>query len=144
MDEQKNRHVLDKIKKFEAEHSGACATYDMQTGVLVEYDAGYQVSFVRREAFDVLKPCEWDKLTDYVCEYLDSDAYIGVYDGVEVSFHSYDRKRTIEIMELFNQETALDWAQKKKHPQQDEYLYIFNQSFDNDGVVDYEKILRTL
>ncbi len=120
-------------------------TYEYQTGEAVEYSTGYQVSFVRPEAFTQLKDEEWDTLTSFCCNYLQSEPHIGVYGGeAEVSFHSLDLAKSEEIMRTFNQESIFDWQQKEKYPDDFTRCLIMNQNFDKDELVNYHEILKRI
>lgn len=117
-------------------------TYRYQTGEAVEYPTGYQVSFVRPEAFEELNDEEWDILTSFCCDYLQSEPHIGVYDGeVEVSFHSFELEKSEDIMRKFNQESLLDWEQKSKYPEDFVRWLIMNQNYDENELVNYHEIL---
>lgn len=70
------KDVLKSIESFKEKEDG---TYDLETSTIVEYPTGYQVSFVRPEAFDQLSAENWDDLTSYCCTYLSSPPHIGVF-----------------------------------------------------------------
>lgn len=136
------KNVIDLVKKFENKSDG---TYDIHTLAQVEYSVGYQVSFVRPEAFEQLGNKDWDIITNYLSIYLESPPYIGVYDGkAEISFHSLSREKAIETMVTYNQESILDWQQKKKFPNDMEKWFIVNRNYNKEGEVDYGEILKTL
>lgn len=133
------KNVLKSIESFKGKEDG---TYDLQTSTIVEYSTGYQVSFVRPEAFDHLSAEDWDVLTNYCSTYLDSPPHIGVYLGdVEVSFHSASLDKAVEIMEIFNQESILDWSKKQSEPEQIDDWFISNRNFNQSKVIEYEEIL---
>ena len=141
---QKIENVLAHIERFKNLGDG---TYNMNTGEPVEYPIGYQVSFVRPEAFAQLNNQNWDTITNYLCGYLDSLAHIGVYCGeAEVSFHSVSKDKAVEIMERYNQESILDWEKKIAQPQPEFWMdwLIFNRLFDEKKVVNYDKILEEI
>lgn len=135
-------NVIDALNDFKSSKDG---TYKYKTHEPVDYSTGYQVSFVRPEAFEQLSDEEWDILTEYYCNYLKSDAHIGVYFGsTEVSFHSTDRLKAEETMKRFNQESMLDWAKKAEHPESITHWLIINQNYDESTVVDYHEILEKI
>ncbi len=135
-------NVIGFIVKFKTFEDG---TYDFTTGKIVEYFSGYQVSFVRPEAFKQLSHQDWDTITNYMCVYLDSIAHIGVYCGdAEVSFHSISNEKSIKIMEKYNQESILDWEKKQRFPEDVASWFIINRFFDNERVIDYDKILEEI
>lgn len=73
-----------------------------------------------------------------------STSHRGLLGDVEVSFHSASRKKAVEIMEEFNQESILDWGRKQSEPELNENCFIFNRSFDQNKVIEYEKILEKI
>ena len=142
MDVQKVNDVLDYINKFREKIGG---TYEIVTGKEVVYEDGYQVSFVRPEAFEQLDKEQWDIITHFFCKYFNSEAHIGVYGGeAEVSFHCIPVDRAIYIMEKYNQESILDWNEKSNHPDVIERWFVFNQNFQQEIVIDYGKILEEI
>ena len=141
---QKIENVLAQIERFKSFSDG---TYNINTGEPVEYPIGYQVSFVRPEAFDQLSAQNWDTITNYLCEYLNSLAHMGVYcGGAEVSFHSISEEKAIETMERYNQESILDWEKKIAQPQPEFCMnwFIVNRIFDDKKVVNYDEILKEI
>lgn len=139
---QKVTNILDLIKSFSKKDDG---TYDVTTGNNVEYSIGYQVSFVRPEAFAQLSLQDWDDLTNLFCTYLNSVAHIGVYSGCsEVSFHCIPIEMALEIMEEYNQESILDWKEKMTNPDSIENWLIINRNFDEKMEINYEKILSKI
>ena len=139
---QKVVNIFDVLRSYTVKEDG---TYSLETGMSIEYDDGYQVSFVRPEAFVQLNNQDWDDLTNYYCAYFDSIAHIGVYSGsAEVSFRSIPIERAVHIMEEYNQESILDWEKKKEYPDLIENWFIININFDEKKVVDYGKILNAI
>lgn len=135
-------NVLDALIEFKSEDDG---TYELLTHQLIEYSSGYQVSFVRPEAFEQLSHDEWDLLTAYCCEHLNSEAHIGVYNGsAEVSFHSMERFKAEETMDQFNQESILDWDKKVVYPEEIIRWFIFNPNYDKNKTVNYHEILKRI
>lgn len=140
---QKIHNVLDALKKFSREREDG--TYDFYTGTTVSYESGYQVSFVRPEAFEQLNEDEWDILTNYLCHDLDSKAHIGLYDkNAEISFCCQSEEKSRETMVRFNQESMLDWAMKKKEPRAEAKWFIINRFYEKGMRVEYDKILREI
>lgn len=136
------QNVVDLIEKSKNLDDG---TYDITTGEVINYSLGYQVSFVRPEAFHQLSRQDWDIITNYLCEYLDSLVHIGVYCGdAEVSFHSISKEKSLIIMEKYNQESILDWEKKQAFPELIENWFIINRFFDSERVVDYDEILKEI
>ncbi len=146
MPKQKVKNILSTVNKFKDKKDlEDCATYDPISEKRVEYEEGYQVSFVRPEAFKRLDSRQWDIITNHLCEYLDSAAHIGVYYGdVEVSFHSLDKAKANETMETYNQESMLDWEEKKKYPDESERYLIMNQHFDENTELNYDQIIESI
>lgn len=139
---QKVVDVIDLIETFKDKEDG---TYSIITKENVVYPNGYQVSFVRPEAFQQLDRQNWDNLTNYFCEYFNSAAHIGVYCGsAEVSFHCVPITKALNIMETYNQESILDWKQKNKHPDSIECWFIMNRYFDENKVIDYGEVLESI
>lgn len=139
---QKVTNILDLIKSFSKKDDG---TYDVTTGDNVEYSIGYQVSFVRPEAFTQLSFQDWDDLTNFFCTYLNSIAHIGVYSGCsEVSFHCIQIEMALKIMEEYNQESILDWKEKMTNPDSIENWLIINRNFDEKMEINYGKILSKI
>lgn len=139
---RKITNVINALNDFKSSKDG---TYIFKTHEPVEYSTGYQVSFVRPEAFEQLSDNKWDILTEYYCNYLQSDAHIGVYCGsTEVSFHSMDRSKAEETMKLFNQESLLDWAKKVECPESITQWLIMNQNYDESKLVNYHEILNQI
>ena len=136
-------NVLKTLNDFQ--HTKEDGTYEYQTHETVEYPSGYQVSFVRPEIFKQLNAEEWDILTSFYCDYLQSKVHIGVYDGAaEISFHSLDLAKSEEVMEQFNQESLLDWEKKLKYPQDITRWFVMNQNFDENKLVNYHEILEQI
>lgn len=120
-------------------------TYEYQTHEAVDYPSGYQVSFVRPEAFEQLNDRDWDILTSFYCDYLQSKAHIGVYDGAaEISFHSLELSKAEEVMKEFNQESLLDWEKKMQYPQDSTRWLVMNRNFDENELVNYHEILKRI
>ena len=137
-----SRNVLDALKSFAVAEDG---TYDLLTHQPVEYTTGYQVSFVRPEDFGVLSCDEWDILTLYSCEYLQSNPHIGVYDGAaELSFHSLEPAKAENMMAEFNQESILDWKAKTEYPEDYIRWLIYNPNYDENKMVNYHEILKRI
>lgn len=135
-------NILQRVKTFTLSQDG---TYSIETEKLVEYEDGFQVSFVRDEAFTELSEDGWDTITRYLCGYLDSIAHIGVYGSEpEVSFHTMNKSRGESVMKTYNQESMLDWEMKKIYPTMQEYWFIYNRFFDKEKKVNYEKILKSI
>lgn len=135
---QKIVNVIGYIEKFKNFEDG---TYNMYSGEAIEYSNGYQVSFVRPEAYIQLNSQKWDTLTNYMCEYLNSLAHIGVYYGdAEVSFRSVSQDKAFEVMEEYNQESILDWEKKAQNSDPTSW-FILNMSFKEERVNNYDKIL---
>lgn len=133
-------NVLKTIIDFQSVEDG---TYEYLTHEIIEYFSGYQVSFVRPEAFEQLSCDEWDTLTTYYCGYLQSKAHIGVYGGsVEISFHSIEFLKVEEIMKEFNQESILDWKERAEHPDDFTHWFIMNRNYDENKLVNYHEILE--
>lgn len=142
MEIQKNENIFKSIIGFQNKEDG---TYDIRTGLVVEYSDGYQVSFVRPEAFKQLDAEKWDYLVNYYCRYLDSIVHIGVYDsGKEVSFRSLDRDKAEDVMKIYNQESILDWNEKSSYPDEPSRWFITNKLFDVNVVINYDKIIRDI
>lgn len=139
---QRPINVLQVLNEFKPNEDG---TYDLLTFQQVEYKDGYQVSFVRPEAFLQLNASEWDKLTSYCCDFFQSKAHIGVFDGeAEVSFHSYDLSKSKLIMYEFNQHSILNWETKESFPEDYERWLIINEKYDQKREVNYHEILERI
>lgn len=139
---QSVKNVFDVLNRFNCKSEG---TYSFLTGETMEYEAGYQVSFVRPEAFDQLNHQDWDDITNHYCTYLDSIAHIGVYGGTpEISFHCSPIEKALEVMEEYNQESIFNWEKKKQTPDNEDNWYIANQKFDEKRVLDYGQILNKI
>ena len=139
---QEIKNVVEYIEKYKNFDDG---TYNIDTGETVGYNIGYQVSFVRPEAFTQLNNHKWDAITNHFCEYFDSLAHIGVYNGdAEVSFHSLSEDKAMEVMKRFNQESILDWKRKKEQPECSTNWFILNRLFDEKKVVNYDEILEEI
>lgn len=142
MTTQKVANIFDSISSFKKKDDG---TYDVTSGKDVNYNGGYQVTFVRPEAFEQLSAQDWDDMTNYFCNFFDSVAHIGVYDGsAEVSFHCSSIEKAERIMKEFNQESILDWSKKQKFPDQIDSWFIVNRNFDFDKVINYGEILTKI
>ncbi len=142
MDAEIEIYIFDILQQFKVKDDG---TYNVNTGDAIEYDNGYQVTFVRPEAFEQLDKYDWEKITNYYCDYFKSDAHIGVYCGdAEVSFHSISLEKSIKVMEEFNQESILDWEQKMNNPENIQSWFIINRLFDESKVLDYEEIFNKI
>jgi hypothetical protein len=119
-------------------------TYDPITGKTIEYNDGFQVSFVRPEAFKNLSDEQWDRLTAYIMEQTGSKEHIGVYEGVaETSFRCATIEQAREFMYLFNQDSIMDWAKRKKYPNNPNEWFDFNTE-QRDTEVDYDSIMREI
>lgn len=139
----KIKNVLETLNDFQLTKEDG--TYEYQTHEVVEYPSGYQVSFVRPEAFEQLDNDQWDTLTTFYCDYLGSEAHIGVYGGeAEISFHSLELTKSEEVMKKFNQESILDWEKKGKYPHDYTRWLIMNQNFDENKLVNYHEILEQI
>lgn len=143
-DMEKYRDIFDALNQFKIYEDG---TYEVSTHQTVEFSNGYQVSFVRPEAFSQLAPKDWDVITNHLGEYLDSPAYIGVYsNSPEISFHTLIEDKATETMIRFNQESILLWEEKSKFPDFESFdrWFLVNNLFDEDMVVNYDEVLKTL
>lgn len=120
-------------------------TYNFFTYDPIEYPFGFQVSFVRPEAFKSLTEKDWDTLTNYYIYFCDSPPYIGIYcNDPEISFRCRSKEKALNIMEEYNQESILDWKKKKQYPTEAEHWFILNREYDEHKVVDYEQALRKI
>ena len=119
------------------------ATYDALTGKKYQPKDGYQVSFVRAEAFRLLSDEDWDLFTAHIMKETGSREYVGVTPqwGGETSFHCKDASLSMEFAIMFNQESVLDWAALKSG-----YIKFFieNEFFDESKEVDYDAIIKRL
>lgn len=139
---QRVTNVLNSIEAFKKKEDG---TYNIMTEEDITYPNGFQVSFVRPEAFEQLSCEDWDDITNYFCTYFDSVAHIGVYCGnAEVSFHSISYEKALNTMVEYNQESILDWHRKNNNPDSPMRWFIINNSFDEKKVVKYEQILNEI
>lgn len=139
---QKASNILDAIVAFKTKDDG---TYNFYTGLPIEYKNGFQVSFVRPEAFSQLSPQIWDDLSNYYCLYFDSIVHIGVYcEDAEVSFLSIDKTKAEKTMVLYNQESILDWEKRASRPEDPNSWFVMNRSFDDKMVIDYDKIIEKI
>lgn len=135
-------NTLSILKNYRHKDDG---TYDIESGKTVEYAFGYQVSFVRPEAFELLSDAGWDIISNYLSKYLNSNLHIGVYHGEsEISFRSEREDKAVEIMEKFNQESMLNWALKKQHPETELDWFVFNRLYDEKRVLDYDEIIEAI
>jgi len=118
-------------------------TYDSKTGLTVEYMYGFQVSFVRPEAFN-LSDDDWDIITAHIMEQTGSIEHIGVYGGVaETSFWCKDKTQAVELMQMFNQDSILDWGKKSLYPNNINEWFIENRN-QTDREVDYDTICKKI
>lgn len=132
-------------KKVQSFFGKTTGTYDLDTGRPVNFDKGYQVTFVRPEA-ERLSDEDYDKWATYCAKKTGSKAYAGVWDGGgEVSFHCASRKEAIRLMHLFNQDSILDWQKKKKYPDPKDWrkIYIWNRTQSTEEV-DYERLAKEI
>lgn len=140
MSKQKVKNVLNLINLFSGKPDG---TYDISTGKEVTYTCGYQVSFVRPEAFQQLNSEEWDEITNCFSTYFDSAPNIGVYcNNAEVSFCCISRDKSEKAMEELNQESILDWKSKEENPDSIEKWFILNSKYDEKKVLNYGEIFK--
>lgn len=139
---QRVTNVLNSIETFKKKEDG---TYNILTGEDVTYCDGYQVSFVRPEAFEQLSSQDWDNMTNYFCTKFDSKAHIGVYcHSAEVSFRCISFDEAKKTMEAYNQESMLDWRKKSENPDLPESWFYMNRFFDKEKVIKYGKILNEI
>lgn len=130
-----------RVKEFKLRQDG---TYLAETGQIVNYDFGYQFSFVRPEAFKQLNDKKWDLLTEYLKEATGSQEYIGVYGGqAETSFFTDSLEVALKYASQFNQETVLDWKALSENRPWTEY-YIQNPTYNEETEVDYDKIVKKI
>lgn len=142
MANQRITNVLNLIETFKKKEDG---TYNIITGEDVTYLDGYQISFVRPEAFKQLSRQDWDDITNHFCTYFDSVAHIGVYcSSAEVSFRCISFEKALNTMVEYNQESMLDWNKKNNNPNLPISWFIMNNSFDEEKVINYEKILNEI
>jgi hypothetical protein len=123
------------------------ATYDALSGKRVEFGDGYQVSFVRDEAWLQLSDYKWDKLTAHIMKRTGSGEYVGVTGGIwkpETSFWCESLEQAKEIAEMFNQESILDWAMKKQYPNDDNKWYKVNTNYVGEMEVNYDEIIENV
>ena len=138
------RGAKQRVVAYAAKEDG---TYDPATGRAVAYDDGYQVSFVRPEAFAKLSDSDWDLLTAHIMKQTGSREHIGVYNGkAETSFRTATLEEAETLMRLFNQESILDWAKKKRYPDPKDWRKYCakNEEFDENKEVDYDGIMRKI
>lgn len=139
------RGSRERVFKIYSEHKNDSepATYDALTGKKFAPKSGYQVSFVRPEAFRLLDGETWDRLTAHIMERTGSREYVGITPqwGGETSFHVKDEGRASEIAALFNQESILDWAALATG---DEEPFVPNDEFDENEEVDYDAVIKAI
>jgi len=121
-------------------------TYDAETGEPIDYRDGFQVSFVRPEAFDKLTDEQWDELSNHLAEKYGSKEHIGVYGGVaETSFRVNSLEDARELMYDFNQESILIWENKHLIGTDEDYkAFIVNPRFNENLEVNYERVMRKI
>lgn len=127
-----------RVKSFRIKKDG---TYDAITGKEVVHLSGYQFSFVRPEAFELLDENSWDKLTEHILTEVGGSEYIGVYDGdAETSFWTREFQIAQRYAIMFNQETILDWSKKEE----DLRRFIINPLYKKEERVNYDKIINAI
>ena len=119
------------------------ATYDALTGKKYQPKDGYQVSFVRQEAFRLLSDDDWDILTAHIMQETGSREYVGVTPqwGGETSFHCKDIKQAMKVAIMFNQESVLDWCALAR---KDDIIFKRNEFFNENKEVDYDAIIKRI
>ena len=125
--------------------SKADGTYDAKTGKLVpDYKDGYQISFVRPNAFNDLSDEQWDEISNYLADKYGSKEHIGVYDGTaETSFRITNVEDATELMYTFNQDSMLVWENKHLLGTED-WMKAFVWNYSDRKEVNYDEILRRI
>ena len=144
MSKGKIKGAKQRVIQFASKEDG---TYDAETGEPVpDYPDGFQVSFVRPEAFDKLTDDQWDELSNHLADKYGSKEHVGVYGGVaETSFHITNLEDAKELMYTFNQESILNWSKKHLIGTDEEHKALFrNSDFNFDVEVDYERVMREI
>ena len=130
-----------RVAQFASKSDG---TYDAETGEPIDYPDGYQVSFVRPNAFDQLSDEQWDELSSYIAEKYGSKEHIGVYDGnAETSFRITNLEDAKELMYIFNQDSILNW-EKKHLLDTPDWLQAYVWNYSDRKEVNYDEVLRRI
>lgn len=137
------KNVKSTLTRIEQDYILEDGTYAFNDLTPVSFTEGFQVSFVRPEANRLLSEEGWDIITSYLSDKTHSDVYIGVYNkSVEISFRCMDRELTMEIMYLYNQESALSWEALSKGDI--DAMLIYNPYYDKNREVDYDEIIKKI
>ena len=94
-------------------------TVDPDTGDVVNFPGGYQVSFQTSisegNGDGRLADADYDRITEELKRKTGSKAYIGVFDEAETSFHCKTYKEAMAIAKKFNQHSILNWNALNKY-----------------------------
>lgn len=116
-DEIVERHKA--LRKSEGLDGMPDCTCDPDTGEMVSFDDGYQVSFQTSLSESgepgSMSDKEYDDAVEELRKKTGSKAYVGVFDEAETSFHCKSREEAMEIAKRYNQKSIMDWAAFKKY-----------------------------
>lgn len=81
-------------------------TYDYDTLEPISFESGYQVSFERKE--HPLSDSEYNDIANRLAQTY-GKAYIGIWDGIELSYHIDDLEDALRVGRMFSQIAIWDW-----------------------------------
>ena len=115
-------------------------TVDPDTGKMVTFDDGFQVSFqtsLSEGSEDgALSDEEYDGIVEELRRRTGSKPYVGVFEEAETSFHCKTRRDAMRLAKQFNQQSILDWKAMKKYenkewtPEVVNAIFVPNPNYD--------------
>ena len=118
-------------------------TVDPDTGKMVTFNDGFQVSFQTSvsegEGDGAVSDEEYDKVVNELRQRTGSKPYVGVFDEAETSFYCTSRRQAMIIAKQYNQMSVLNWKEFNKYkdipmeqwtPEIDKRVFIPNPHYD--------------
>lgn len=116
-DEIVARHIA--LRRSQRQDGMPDCTVDPDTGDMVNFPGGYQVSFQTSisegDGDGRLSDADYDRITEGLKRQTGSKAYIGVFDEAETSFHCKTYKEAMAIAKKYNQHSILNWHALNKY-----------------------------
>ncbi len=118
-------------------------TVDPDTGEMVNFEDGFQVSFQtsvsEQDGDGALSDGEYDRIAGELSKRTGSRAYIGVFDEPETSFHCKNYSQAMNIAKKYNQHSILNWKMLNKYKDEEWTDEVMSKIFPRNPFYDPSK-----
>ena len=140
-DEIAERHKA--LREKNGESGMPDCTVDPDTGDMVNFQDGFQVSFQtsisEMDEDGALPDVDYDKIAKELEMRTGSKAYVGVFDEPETSFHCRNYSQAMNIAKKYNQHSILNWKMLNKYKDEEWTPEIMSKIFPRNPFYDPSK-----